>query len=318
VRRALHGLLLLGAVSVCTFALSEWAPGDFYAEMRLDPRLGEDTLRALRARHGLDRPLPERYVLWLGSVFRGELGFSFAYGQAVGPLVWPRARNTLVLAGAATALSWLLALPLGIWWARRRTGAPAKALAGATALLLAVPDVVAALGLMLLALRTGWLPLGGMVSLGHETMGPAARAADLLAHLALPVLALALGALPLLLRHVRAAAAAALAEPFVLAARAHGIPERQVLLRHVLPAAANPLVSLFGLSVASLLSMSLLVEAVMGWPGLGPLLLEAILARDFDLVLASVLASTVFLLAGNLLADLLLLAVDPRIRAEEV
>jgi peptide/nickel transport system permease protein len=184
-------------------------------------------------------------------------------------------------------------------------------------LLLAVPDVVAALALMLVALRTGWLPLGGMVSLGHETMGPAARAADLLAHLALPALALTLGALPTLLRHVRASMEAALAEPFVRAARAHGIPERQVLLRHALPAAANPLVSLFGLSVASLLSMSLLVEVVMGWPGLGPLLLEAILARDFHLVLAAVLASTLFLLAGNLLADLLLAAVDPRIRAEE-
>jgi peptide/nickel transport system permease protein len=317
-RRAAHGLLLLAAVSLFTFALSEWAPGDFYAEMRLDPRLGDETLRALRVRHGLDRPLPERYVLWLGSALRGELGFSFAYGQPVAPLVWPRARNTLLLAGTATALSWLIALPLGTWWARSRAGdLSSKALGGATALLLAVPDVVAALALMLLALRTGWFPIGGMQSLGHEALAAPARAADVVAHLVLPALALALGALPTLLRHVRVAMAAALAEPFVLAARAHGIPERRVLLRHALPAAANPLVSLFGLSVASLLSMSLLVEAVMGWPGLGPLLVEAILARDFHVVLASVLASTVFLLAGNLAADLLLAAVDPRIRTEE-
>jgi peptide/nickel transport system permease protein len=111
--------------------------------------------------------------------------------------------------------------------------------------------------------------------------------------------------------------AAVLDAPFVRAARAHGIPERRVLFRPVLPAAANPLISLFGLSVAGLLSMSLLVEVVMSWPGLGPLLLEAILARDFHLVLGPVLASTLFLLCGNLVADLLLLAADPRIRADE-
>ena len=303
-------------MSVFTFVLSEWAPGDFFAEMRLDPRLGDDAVRALRERHGLDRPLPERYGRWLLSVMRGELGFSFAYGQPAGALVWPRARNTLVLTGTATVLAWLVALPLGIFWARRRGGPLSAALGGATALLLAVPDVVAALALMLLALRTGWLPVGGMVSLGHEGLPLPARAADLAAHLALPALALVLGALPTLLRHVRSAVAGALEEPFVLAARAHGIAESRLLLRHVLPAAANPLVSLLGLSVAGLLSMSLLVESVTGWPGLGPLLLEAILARDLHLVLASVLASTVFLLAGNLIADAILVAVDPRIRVE--
>jgi peptide/nickel transport system permease protein len=106
----------------------------------------------------------------------------------------------------------------------------------------------------------------------------------------------------------------ALEAPFVRAARGHGLPERRVLFRHALPAAANPLVSLFGLSLAGLLSMSLLVEIVMSWPGLGPLLLEAILARDFHLVLGAVLASTLLLVAGGILADVLLVAVDPRIR----
>jgi peptide/nickel transport system permease protein len=307
---------LLLAVSALTFLLSEWAPGDFFDEMRLDPRLSDETVRALRERHGLDRPLPERYLRWLVSVLQGHLGFSFAYGQPAAALLWPRARNTLVLTASASALAWLAALPLGCAWARRRRGPLAAALGGGTAALLAVPDVVVALALMVAALRTGWLPVGGMASLGHEEMTAAARLRDLAAHLALPALALALGMLPMLLRHVRTAVAGALDEPFVLAARAHGIPEWRILTRHALPAAANPLVSLFGLSLASLLSMSLLVEAVMGWPGLGPLLLEAILARDFHLVLASVLASTVFLLGGNLAADVLLVAVDPRIRAE--
>jgi peptide/nickel transport system permease protein len=167
-----------------------------------------------------------------------------------------------------------------------------------------------------LAVRTGWFPAGGMVSLGHEQMGWGARAADLARHLALPATALVAGILPVLVRHVRAAVADALEAPFVRAARAHGLSESRVLFRHALPAAANPLVSLLGLSLAGLLSLSLLVEVVMGWPGLGPLMLEAILARDLHLVVGPVLVTTVFLLLGNLAGDVLLLAVDPRIRSE--
>jgi peptide/nickel transport system permease protein len=316
-RRALHGLLLLAGVSVLSFVLVDLAPGDFFAEMRLDPRIAPATVQALRSRYGLDRPLPERYLRWLGSLLTGELGYSFAYGGPVGPLLWPRARNTVVLTVTATALAWALALPLGAWWATRRGGPVDAVLAGLTATLLAVPDLVLVLGLLLLAVRTGWLPAGGMVSLGHEQMPWGEGMRDVAAHLVLPVTALVLGVLPVLMRYVRASVAEALRAPFVHAARAHGIPERRILLYHALPAAANPLISLFGLALAGLLSMSLLVEVVTSWPGLGPLLLEAILARDFHLILGPVLASTLLLLAGNLVADALLLASDPRIRGEE-
>jgi peptide/nickel transport system permease protein len=285
--------------------------------MRLDPRISEATLRTLRARHGLDRPLPERYARWAASLARGELGYSFAYGTPVAPLLWPRLRNTLLLTGTATAIAWALAVPIGVWWASSRGSAVRRSLAVLMATLLAIPDILLALALLLLAVRTGWFPAGGMTSVGHEQMSRAARLRDVVSHLALPAAALVLCILPGLTRHVRASMAAALAAPFVQAARGHGIPEWRVVFRHALPAAANPLVSLFGLSVATLTSMSLLVEIVMSWPGLGPLLLEAILARDFHLVLALVLASTVLLLAGNVLADVLLLAADPRIRAEE-
>jgi len=315
-RRALHALLLLIGVSLLSFLLLELAPGDYFSEMRLDPRVSEATVRELRARYGLDRPLPERYLRWLASIARGEMGYSFAYGQPVGPLLWPRVRNTLLLTGTSTALAWMLALPLGAWWATRRRGPADAGLAGLTALLLALPDLVLVLGLLLLAVRTGWLPAGGMVSLGHEQMPWGARMRDVALHLVVPVTALVMGTAPMLVRYVRAGLADALDAPFVTAARAHGLPERRVVFWHALPAAANPLISLFGLSLAGLLSTSLLVEVVVSWPGLGPLLLEAILARDFYLVLGPVLASTLLLAGGNLLADALLLAVDPRIRSD--
>ena len=130
------------------------------------------------------------------------------------------------------------------------------------------------------------------------------------------MIALTLGTLPVLLRHVRASMVEVLDSPFVRAARAHGIPRRRILFRYALRAAANPLISLGGFSVASLLSASLLVEVIMSWPGMGPLLLEAILARDFYLVIGAVVFSTIFLVAGNLLADVLLYAADPRIRTQ--
>lgn len=311
-RRAAHGLALVFAVSMLSFVIVSVAPGDFYADMRLDPRVSEATVRAMRARQGLDRPLPERYARWMASVARGEAGYSFAYGSPVGPLLWPRLRNTLLLTATAVAASWLVAIPLGVWWATTRRAWARRILASVAAFLLAVPDLVLALALLLLAVRTGWFPAGGMTSVGHEQMSRGARVADVARHLVLPAIALVMGILPGLVRHVRSSVSGLLEAPFVRAARAHGLPRSRVLFRHVLPAAANPLVTLFGLSLAGLLSMSLPIEVVMSWPGLGPLLLEAILARDFYLVLGLVLASTGLLVGANLLADTLLMMVDPR------
>jgi peptide/nickel transport system permease protein len=148
--------------------------------------------------------------------------------------------------------------------------------------------------------------------------GTWALSKDLAAHLVLPVAVLVLGSLPILLRHTRAAVLEVLDSPYVRAARGHGISPWRILFRHALPAAINPLVSLFGFSLGSLLSASLLTEVVMSWPGLGPLLLEAVLARDIYVVIGAVVFSTVFLVFGTLLADFLLFAADPRIRTEGV
>jgi peptide/nickel transport system permease protein len=172
------------------------------------------------------------------------------------------------------------------------------------------------LSFLALAVRTGWFPAGGMVSAGFEDFSKWQQVRDLLWHLVLPVAALTLGSLPVLLRHVRAALLAVLDSSFIRAASGYGIPRRRILWFHALPAAINPLVSLFGLSLAALLSISLLAEVIMSWPGLGPFLLEAVLAHDVYVVVGAVTFSTFFLLAGTALADLLLFAADPRIRTE--
>jgi peptide/nickel transport system permease protein len=141
------------------------------------------------------------------------------------------------------------------------------------------------------------------------------RLQDAALHLFLPVVALALGTIPILVRHVRSAMVGVLDSPFVEAARGHGIPKWRLIYRHALPAAMNSLISQLGFSIGALLSMSLLMEVVLSWPGLGPLVLEAILARDVYVVIAAVMLSSVFLVIGNLVADLLLYWSDPRIRA---
>ena len=307
-RRLLHGLLLLVGVSLLSFLFADLAPGDYFSELRADPRVSAAAVAALRAQYGLDRPLPVRYAAWVASVLRGDFGYSLAYNSPVGPLLWARVRATLLLTGTATLLAWLIALPLGIWNATARGTWGDSVSKVVLSFLLAIPELLWAIVFLMLAVETGWFPAGGMVSPGPE------RVEDVAWHLVLPVAVLVLGMLPILVRHVRASMAEAIDSPFALSARAQGIPRQRLLFRHLLPAAANPLISLFGFSLGTLLSASLLVEVVMGWPGLGPLFLEAIMARDFALVLAVVMLSASFLVVGNLLADILLYRVDPRIR----
>lgn len=315
-RRMAQAILLLLAASLLTFSFSALAPGRYVDEMRLNPRISAGTLAALRAQYELDRPWPLRYGHWIVALGRGDLGYSFAYNAPVGPLLWTRARNTLLLSGTATLVTWLFALPIGIYGAARQ-GRPAdRLLSWAMAVLLVLPEFTIALGLLAVAVRSSWLPVGGMISIGFETLSWTAKAKDLVLHLLLPVTVLVATSLPVLVGHVRAAIAEALEAPFMRAAQAHGIPRSQLLYKYALRASAHPLIALFGISVGTLLSASLLVEIVMSWPGLGPLLLEAILARDLYVVIGAVLFSTAFLAGGNLISDLVLHWADPRIRAE--
>lgn len=315
-RRLGHAVLVLLGVSALTFVLAEAAPGTFIDELRLDPRVSAATVDALRERYGLDQSLPEKYLFWLRSVARGELGFSVSYEGPVGPLLWPRVRNTLLLAVPATVLAWLIAIPAGAIAASRKGGWADRIGAGATTTLLSVPDLLVGLCLLLLAVRTGYFPTGGLVSLDFDQLGAWEKLRDAALHFLLPVTALTLVILPVLVRHVRASLIDVLHAPFIQAARAQGIPHRRVLFKHALRAAANPLISLLGLSIAGLLSASLVIETIMSWPGLGPLLLEAVAARDLHLVVGAVTCSTLLLVCGNVLADALLYLADPRMRPE--
>jgi peptide/nickel transport system permease protein len=293
VRRALHGAALLVLISLVSFAFLQLAPGNFTQAMHLEAQVSAQTVSAWRSRYGLDQPLVIQYWSWLRSIFRGEFGFSFAYGTSVGSLLWPRIKRTLSLTALAALLSWCAAIPIGGLVGATRTRGLDRFIRGSLSFLHSIPDLLIALMLLMLALRTRAFSVGGMTG---------------------PVIALVLVSLPVLVRHVQTAVRETMAAPFIQAARAHGIPHGRLWFAYILPAAANPLISLFGYSIGGLLSSSLLVEMIMGWPGLGPLLLEAIFSRDIYVVMGATITSALFLITGNLIADLLLLAIDPRVR----
>jgi peptide/nickel transport system permease protein len=315
-RRLARAVVLLIAVSALCFLFTEMAPGSFFDEMRLNPQISPETISALRSRYGLDQPLPVRYVRWMKSALHADLGYSIAYNTPVAPLLWSRAKNTLLLTTSALLLTWMISVPLGVWAANRRGGLLDRTVTLASSLLVSVPELVIAVALLAIAVRWRILRVGGMMSADTEGFSAWAKLRDIMVHLALPALILVLCETAVIVRHVRASVLEVLDAPYVQAARGFGTPRSRLLFRHVLPVAANPAISLLGFSVAGLLSGSLMVEVVCGWPGMGPLILEATLSRDLYLVIGGIMFSVIFMVGGNLIADVMLFTSDPRIRKE--
>ena len=316
-RRLIRAVLLMVGVSVLCFLFTEMAPGSFFDEMRLNPQISPETIASLRLRYGLDQPLATRYLHWVKGAAHADFGYSIAYNSPVAPLLWERAKNTLLLTTVGMAFTWALSLPIGVWSASRHDRLLDRAVNAGTSLLISMPEVV--IGLTLLAIVVRWriLPVGGIHSLDSDGLSRGARVLDTVRHLVLPVTALVLLETSIIVRHVRTSVVEALQQPAIDAARGFGIPRLRLLWRHVLPLAASPIISLFGFSLAGLISGSLLVEVISGWPGLGPLILDATLSRDLSLVIGGTMLSAVFMVGGNLVADVMLLATDPRIRIEE-
>jgi peptide/nickel transport system permease protein len=313
-RRLIRAAFLLVGVSILCFLFTEMAPGSFFDEMRLNPQISPETISSLRARYGLDQPLVVRYGRWLRSALHADFGYSIAYNAPVAPLLWSRAKNTLLLATTGMLLTWLISIPLGVWAAARSGRMLDKSVRVASSLLVSIPEVVIAVALLAIVVRWRVLPVGGMTSMDNEGLSQWARLQEIASRMLLPTIILTLGESAIIVRHLRASVLEVLDTPFVQAARGLGIGRTRLLFRHVLPVAASPAISLLGFSLAGLLSGSLLVEVICGWPGLGPLILDATLSRDFYLVIGGIMLSALFMVGGNLVADIMLLACDPRIR----
>jgi peptide/nickel transport system permease protein len=314
-RRLLQAIPLLLGVSAVTFLVLKLAPGDFLNTMAENPGISAETIDSLRHRFGLDRPWWVQYGLYLRNVFlHFDFGESFSRHQPVFTVLREGLGNTLLLAGAAALVTWCLAIPLGVLAAVRQFSWVDKTLSVLSFMWLSIPEVLSGLLLLFLAARTGWLPVGGMHSLDWDQLDLAGKAVDLLRHIALP--ALVVGLIPLAgrMRQMRANLLDVLRLDYVTTARAKGLDERRVVFKHALRNAINPLITLFGFTLGSLVSGSFIAEVIFAWPGLGRITLDALLAKDQYLVMGSVLMASVVLIAGNLVADVLLAVADPRIR----
>jgi len=314
--RAIRAAVLLFGVSLLSFVLLEAAPGDFFDELRLNRQISPEAAAAIRADYGLDAPLPTRYARWVAAAVRGHFGYSLQYRVPVERLLWQRAANTLVLTVTALALAWAIALGVGLATAVAKRPWPDRVAGAIAAALLAVPDVLIALVLLSIAAQTGWLPAGGMASIAPAS-GAAGALTDLARHMTIPVLILIVSIMPGLLQHVRHALADGMPPPLATALAARGVPRRRMIVRHALRLSAAPLAALAGLSLGTLLSASLVVEALVGWPGMGSLLLDAVGSRDQYVIVGATLLSTAVLIAGNALGDVFLYATDPRARVVE-
>lgn len=314
-RRLAASLLLLYLVLTATFFLLHLAPGSPATLLAEDSRVSPAQQENLRRIYGLDQPLPVQYARWLGQMARGNWGTSFSYQRPVNALLFDALPATLLLAAAALAVEQALGLVFGIAAARRPGSAADHAIRVVSLLLYSQPGFwIALMAVLLFSLTWPILPASHMYSIGAEEMGRGARLLDLLHHLILPAGVLGLSQAGSVVRYVRASLLEVLGQEHIRAARAKGISERRVVWVHALRSALPPLIQVTAFSFVSLLSNAVIAEIIFSWPGIGRLTFEAILSRDYPLVLATTAFSAIMVLLANLAADLLHALADPRIR----
>lgn len=312
--RVAQAVLVVGLVVSATFVLIRLAPGDPYAAVTEDPTLAPEVSAGLRRAFGFDDPIATQYVRFLTRALRGDLGWSSARQQTVGEALADTLPNTLLLMGTAVLLGLVGGVALGAWqgWKPHSTMARLSHQAGVVGL--AVPEFVLALLLLLgPASLLGLFPVARMRSVvAPDGIG---GLIDLLHHLVLPAFALAIGLVAVVARHQRAAMAGVRDREFIRAARAKGVPEREVLVRHALRNSLVPVLTLLGVILPSILGGAVLVESIFAWPGMGSLMIEAVNARDYHLVVGCAIVGSASVVAATLLSDLAVLWADPRLRS---
>ncbi len=314
--RLVQSLIVVLLVTTISFFLIRLAPGDpfsFESAVALSPALRDQ----LREQFGYRRPLPVQFMLFVGNVARGNLGYSPSLHRDVGSAIAEALPRTLLLMSVALAFSFVVGISLGALQAVRRGTRLDRALSNMLSLFYSVPDFWLAL-IVLLAFGY-WLPIlpaGGMIDTAmHDYMSLGGRLLDRVRHLVLPALTLTLLAAAGIARFQRAALLEVLPQDYVRTARAKGVAEREVVLKHALRNALLPVITLLGLLLPALVGGAFFVEKVFAWPGMGSLAANAINTRDYDLVTGTVIIGGVMVTVGSLVADLLYAVADPRLRA---
>lgn len=314
-KRIIQTIPLLITVSLISFFIIRLSPVDPLAELKLNPSISPETVEKERQRLGLDKPVIIQYGKWAFSFIKGDLGVT-STGEKVSQKLKERIPNTLLLTSIVIILTWLVGVPLGIIAAVKWKTPTDRIMTVLTSIGMAIPSFFFAVLLLLFAVKTGWFPIGGLTSPKFADLSFWGKFADITHHLVLPVIVLFTISLAGLQRQMRANMLDVLDSDYVKFARAKGLPESVVIYKHALRNAVNPMITLLGFEFASLLSGAALTEYVFQYPGLGRLILEAVLKSDINLVMASLMMGAVMLISGNLIADILLIITDPRIRVK--
>lgn len=312
-KRVLQTIPLLIIVSLISFFIIRLSPIDPLAELRLNPSISQETLDKEIKRLNLDKPIGIQYLSWAGSFIKGDLGYTSS-GEKVSVKLKERIPNTLLLTLIVIFMTWSAGIPLGIFAAIRKESTFDRFLTVLSSIGMAIPSFFFAILMLILAVKTGWFPVGGLTSYNYNEMGLWGKSIDIVKHLILPSIVLFTISLSGLQRQMRANMLEVLDSDYIKFARAKGLSETSVILKHALRNAINPMITLLGFEFAGLLSGAALTEYVFQYPGLGRLILEAVMKSDINLVMASLMMGTIMLILGNLIADILLMITDPRLR----
>lgn len=314
-KRILQSIPLLIIVSIISFFIIRLSPVDPLAELKLNPSVSKETLQKETERLGLDKPIIVQYGKWAKSFVKGDLGVT-SNGEQVSVKLKERIPNTLLLAVIVIFLTWLVGVPLGVAAALKWKSPLDRVLTVLTSIGMAIPSFFFAVLLLIFAVKTGWFPIGGLTSSNFAEMTFGRKILDIAHHLVLPVTVLFTISLAGLQRQMRANLLDVMDSDYVKFAKAKGLSEFKVVYKHALRNAINPMITLLGFEFAGLLSGAALTEYVFQYPGLGRLILEAVLRSDINLVMASLMMGAIMLILGNLIADILLIITDPRIRVK--
>jgi len=326
VRRLFHLIPTFVGATLLAFMVSQLVPGDFFATMSLNPDVRQETIDRMRASFGLDQPVHVQYIRWMGNLLQGDLGQSFDSNQPVANLIRRPIQNSMILVVLSIILLWAMAIPLGVYSAVRQYSIGDQVVSTVSYFGLAIPNfffmLVLILGLFYLRTFTrevfGWnellFPVAKMTANDHQNMSAWGQFWDIMWHAALPAFVVATAGIAGFTRVLRAQMLEYLDSDFIRIARAKGLAQRTVTYKHALRPAIIPFVAGIGALLPSLIGGAGLVEIVYAWPGITPILLASLARQDIYVVLGFLIISTVLLMIGNLISDLLLAVVDPRIR----
>jgi len=308
-KRVLISIPIFLVITLLSFVLSDMAPGGPVEALAASSgTLTVEEIDALKVRLGLDKPMAERYVLWLGDLFQGDLGNSYAYGKPVMYLIGERIGPTLMLSSVSLLLAIIIGVPLGILSACKQYSAADSVTSGYAYLTQSVPGFfVAFLLIFAFAAKLKIFPTSGMYDPNTKSLASLAR------HMVLPALAGCFGTMGIFIRQTRSAMLEVMNEDYMRTARSKGIRKSQVIVRHAIRNAMMPVVTVVGMCVMFMVSGSLIIENMFAWPGIGSLMMTAIGKRDYPIIMGITVLISISILVINLVMDVVYALLDPRI-----